>query len=288
MPYDPSSGRTTALERGDGAAELVFAGPGLTGRGPGNGLTHLYQHDPCRVLFPRAEPGHPPTAVLLTTSGGLTGGDRVRLSFQAREGAAATITSQAAEKIYRALDAECRIDIDIDIGQAWLEWLPQETILFDGAKLRRRTTVHATSESRFFAAEMLVFGRIARGERLATGFLHDAWRIHRDGRLVWADALRLEGDIAAALARPAAFDGGQAVATAIYVAQDAAMHLDLARALLEPAESRAAATVVNGILLARFVGRDPAAVRGDLIRYLCGLRQAAGGWPAHLPRVWYH
>src|SRR5215472_13997928 len=127
MPFDPSSGRSVLLERGDGAAELVFAG-----RGPGGGLAHLYQHDPCRVLFPRAEPGHPPTAVLLTTSGGLTGGDRVRLSFAARDGAVATITSQAAEKIYRALDDDCRIDIGIDTGQAWLEWLPQETILFDG------------------------------------------------------------------------------------------------------------------------------------------------------------
>ena len=283
MPYDPTSGRTTALERGDGAAELVFAG-----RGPANGLVHLYQHDPCRVLFPRSEPGHPPTAVLLTTSGGLTGGDRLRLAFAAREGAAVTITAQAAEKIYRALDDDCRIDIEIDVGRAWLEWLPQETILFDGAKLSRRTIVRTTSESRFLAAEMLVFGRIARGERLAAGFLHDAWRIQRDGRLVWADALRLDGDVAAALARPAAFDGAQAVATAIYAGADAAAQLERARALLEPAESRAAATVVNGILLARFVGRDAAAVRRDLIQYLCGLRQAAGGWPPRLPRVWYH
>lgn len=283
MPYDPYSGRTTALERGDGAAELVFAG-----RGPGNGLLHLYQSDPCRVLFPRAEPGHPPTAVLLTTSGGLTGGDRVRLSFAAREGAAATITSQAAEKIYRALDGECRIDIAIDVGKAWLEWLPQETILFDGARLSRRTTLTTMHDSRLLASEMLVFGRIARGESFTSGFLHDAWRIHRDGRLVWADALRLDGDIAAALARPAAFDGARAVATAVYVAADAAAHLDLARALLEPADSWAAATVVNDILLARFIGRDAASVRRDLIAYLCGLRQAAGGWPARLPRVWYH
>ncbi len=271
-----------ALERGDGAAELAFVG-----RGPGGGLHHLYQSDPCRVLFPRAEPGHPPVAVLLTTSGGLTGGDRLRLDFAARDGAAATITSQAAEKIYRALDDDCRIDIGLDIGEAWLEWLPQETILFDGAKLARRTTVRATRASRLLASEMLVFGRIARGERFTTGSLYDGWRIYREGRLVWADALRLEGDVAAALARPAAFDGAEALATAVYVAEDAAAHLEPARALLEPAASRAAATVVNGVLLARFVG-DAVTVRRDLIAYLCGLRRAAGGWPPRLPRVWYH
>ena len=283
MPYDPHSGRSVALERGDGVAELAFAG-----RGPGGGLRHLYQSDPCRVLFPRAEPGHPPVAVLLTTSGGLTGGDRLRLDFAAREGAAATITSQAAEKIYRALDDDCRIDIAIDVDDAWLEWLPQETILFDGAKLARRTTVRAAHGSRLLASEMLVFGRIARGERFATGRLLDGWRIYRDGHLVWADALRLDGDVAAAVARPAAFDGAKAVATAVYVADDAAAHLDRARELLDAAKSRAAATVVNGLLLARFIGGDAAAVRADLIGYLCGLRQAAGGWPARLPRVWYH
>ena len=272
-----------ALERGDGAAELVFAG-----RGPGGGLAHLYHSDPCRVLFPRAEPGQPPTAVLLTTSGGLTGGDRLRVGLAARDGAAVTVTSQAAEKIYRALDEDCRIDIDIDVDRAWLEWLPQETILFEGARLRRHTRLNATSDSRVLASEMLVFGRTARGESFASGLLHDGWRVYRDGRLVWADALRLEGDVAATLARRAAFDGARAVATALYVAGDAAGHLDRARALLEAAESRAAATVVNGVLLARFVGRDAAAVRRDLIAYLCGLRQAAGGWPPRLPRVWDH
>lgn len=272
-----------ALERGDGVAELVFAG-----RGPGSGVAHLYQSDPCRVLFPRAEPGQPPTAVLLTTSGGLTGGDRLRLAFAARDGATVTITSQAAEKIYRALDEACRIEVDIDVGDASLEWLPQETILFDGARLRRRTRVTAARDSRALLSEMIVFGRTARGERFTSGALYDGWRVYREDRLIWADALRLDGDVAAALARPAAFDGARAVATAIYVAEDAAGHLDLARALLDEAESRAAATVVNGILLARFIGRDAAAVRRGLIAYLCGLRQAAGGWPPRLPRVWYH
>ena len=267
----------------DGAAAIGFGCRGGVTR-----LDHLYQRDPLRVLFPAPAAGDPLLAVLLTTSGGLTGGDRLRLSFAARDGAAATITSQAAEKIYRALDEECRIDIAIDVGRAWLEWLPQETILFDGARLSRRTTIDTARESRLLASEMLVFGRIARGESFASGALHDAWRITRDGRLVWADALGLEGDIAALLGRTAAFDSARAVATAVYVAADAPAHLDLARALLEPADSWAGATVVNDILLARFVGRDAASVRRDLTGYLCGLRQAAGGWPARLPRVWYH
>ena len=284
MPFDPQSGRSFALERGDGAAELIFAARGAGG----NGLAHLYQTDPCRVLFPRAEPGHPPTAVLLTTSGGLTGGDRVRISMAARDGAVATVTSQAAEKIYRALEGDCLIDVAVNVGRAWLEWLPQETILFDGARLRRRTEVVVAPGGRFLGCEMLVFGRAARGESMTSGYLHDGWRIRRRGALVWADALRLDGDIAAALGHPFSFDGATAMATAVYVADEAERHLELARASLEGASSKAAVTVVNGVLLARFIGRNAADVRRDLVAYLCALRQAAGGWPAVLPRVWYH
>jgi len=284
LPFDPQSGRSPALERGDGAAELIFAahGPG------GSGLAHLYQTDPCRVLFPRAEPGHPPTAVLLTTSGGLTGGDRLRISIAAHDGAVATVTAQAAEKIYRALDGDCRIDVAVDVGRAWLEWLPQETILFDGSRLRRRTEIVAAPGGRFLGCEMLVFGRTARGESMTSGFLHDSWRIRCGGALVWADALRLDGDIAAALENPFGFDRAKAIATAVYIADDAERHLELARGSLDQASSTAAVTVVNGVLLARFIGRAAADVRRDLVTYLCALRQAAGGWPPALPRVWYH
>jgi urease accessory protein len=269
------------MQRGDGAAELVFAS-----RGPGSGLAHLFHTDPCRVLFPRAETGHPPTAVLLTISGGLAGGDRLRVSITARDGAAATVTSAAAEKIYRSLGPDTCIDIKIGVERAWLEFLPQETILFEGARLRRHTEIDVAPGARFLGCEMMVFGRIARGETFSSGLLFDRWQIRRAGRLIWADALRLDGDIAATLAQPAAFGGARAVASVVYVSDDPAAHLEAARELIAAAQGRAGVTVVNGVLLARFIGADPALLRRDLIAYLVGLRHKAGGWPASLPRVW--
>jgi len=247
----------------------------------------LFETGGLRWRFPRARGSC--EAAIVNVGGGVAGGDALRFDLTLGHAAAVEATTVAAEKIYRSEGPEARIETRLALeAQARLSWLPQETILFDGARLARRTTVATTRESRLLASEMLVFGRTARGESFASGFLHDAWRITRDGKLVWADALTLEGDIATALARPAAFAGARATATVVYVATDAAAHLDTARALLESADSWAAATVVNEILLARFVGRDAASVRRDLIGYLCGLRQAAGGWPAQLPRVWYH
>jgi urease accessory protein len=270
------------LERGDGAAEIAFAR-----RGEATVLARLYQRTPCRVLFPLPEPGDLPVAALLTTSGGLAGGDRLRLSIAVEAGARAVAATVAAEKIYRSLGPEAEVEVMLAVGAGgWLEWLPQETILFDGARLKRRLFADLASGAKLLAAETLVFGRTARGEGFARGLLHESWRVRRDGKLAWADALRLEGDIAARLASPAAFAGARALATAVYVGADAADHLTLARALAESESCRGGATLVNGVLLARFLGTRAEAVRAALARYLSALRRAAGGLPPTLPRLW--
>lgn len=280
MPYDTSHARPpAALQRGDGAAELVFS----------PALSHLYQRSPCRVLFPNVEAGEPPNAVLLTTCGGLTGGDRVRTTVTVEQGAMATVTSQAAEKIYRSLGEDCRVEATLTAGaDAWLEFLPHETILFDGARLRRTTELHVAPGGKLLACEMVVFGRVARGEEFRRGFLRDAWTVRQANRLVWTDALKLGDDIPLLLAGVSTFAGARAMASALYVADDAASHLEAARELLAEAGSQAGVTVVNGILLARFLGADAGQVRNDLGVYLAGLRQGAAGLARRLPRVWYH
>jgi urease accessory protein len=193
-------------------------------------LARLYHHDPMRVLFPNPRTGDLPVATLVTTSGGLVGGDRLDISLSVGPDAQALITTQAAEKIYRSTGADVRITAEISVESgAWLEWLPQETILFDGARLRRSTSLALSGSARLLAGELLVFGRIARGERFAYGLARDAWEVRRDGRLVWGDALHLDGDIATILDHPACFGGATAYGTILYAAPDAVEHLDAAR-----------------------------------------------------------
>jgi urease accessory protein len=284
VPAPPEPKADPGLERCRGVADIRFA----AGRdGAVSGIASLYQKTPCRVLFPRVEAGDPVTAVLLTTSGGLTGGDALEIAIRAEAGARATATTQAAEKIYRSLGPDCTIDVRLEAeAGAWLEWLPQETILFDRARLVRRNRVELASQARLLALEMLVFGREAHGERLHTGRFLDTWRVHYGDRLVWADGLSLEGDLAAALARRPGFDGARALATVIYVASDAADRLEEARALLEGASSRAGATCIGPVLIARFLGPDVLALRTDVVRFAAGFRAVAMGLPARLPRVW--
>jgi urease accessory protein len=261
--WDSVSEARPRLQRSDGGYDIALAA-----RDARTHAARLYATDPCRVLFPSFDPGEPTTAVLLTTSGGLAGGDRIAGRVSAAAGTEAVITSQAAEKIYRSLGPATEIDVSVRAeADARLAWLPQETILFDRARLRRTLTFHVAPEARLIAAEILVFGRVARGERFSTGLLFDRWRIHRDGALVWADAIRLEHDIPAVLAHPAGFAGATAYGTLVYVGPDAAAH------------ANPNATLIGPVLLSRFLG-DAGSIRAEIA-------SACAALSVRLPRLWY-
>ena len=251
-------------------------------------LATLYHHDPLRVLMPTPRRDDLPIAVLATTSGGMVGGDRMDIALSVGAGAKALITTQAAEKVYRSTGADCRIDTDLSVEEGgWLEWMPQEAIVFEGSRLRRLTRIDLSGDGRAIAGEMLVFGRAAFGETVTRGLIRDAWEVARDGRLVWADALHLDDDIAEALAHPAGFGGAAACATLLHAAPDAARHLDAVRALAEPIEgARVGATALDGLLIVRILGGDARAVRRAYAALWSGLRAEAAGLPTRLPRLW--
>jgi urease accessory protein len=271
----------------DGVAEIRFGYRGGVTR-----LDHLYQHDPLRVLFPAPAAGDPLLAVLLTTSGGLVAGDRLDIAVGLAAGAAAHVTASAAEKIYRSTGPTTTILHSLSVASgAVLEFLPQETILFEGARLRRETTVELAPDAAFLGGDIVVFGRRARGEKFTKGFLHGVWEIRRDGRLVWGDALHLEDDIAAIIADPACFDGAAAFATMILApaGQNPSALVQGAREFQSADAAsgvRAGVTVVAGLLVARWLAADAALLRRAYAGLAGHLRQAAMGLPPSLPRLW--
>jgi urease accessory protein len=256
-------------------------------------LTHLYQRDPLRVLFPMPAAGDPTLAVLLTTSGGLVAGDRLDIGVRLAMGAAAHVTASAAEKVYRSLGPTTTIRQSISVGAgAALEFLPLETILFDGARLYRETAVELGPGAAFLGGDILVFGRRARGERFTRGFLREVWQVRREGRLVWGDALHLEDDVAGIIDDPACLDGAAASATMILApaGQEARGFLDSAREIQSfgsTGELRAGVTAIAGLVIARWLAADAAALRRAYADLACHLRQVAMGLPPLLPRLWH-
>ena len=252
-------------------------------RGEQTVLDSLRQDGCLKARFPRVEPGRFAEAVTLNSAGGVAGGDRLTVTIGAGPGTAGVVASQAAERMYRALPgavAEVATRLEVAEG-AVLEWLPQETILFDGCALRRTLDVAVAPGAVFLGVESLVFGRAAMGEEVRTARLLDRVTLRVGGRLVLQDAVRFDGAVAPVLARRAAAGGGRAVATIWRAGPGAEAMLEAVRTELLVPGVEAGASVVEGVLVARVVAETGASLRKSVV---AGLNILRGG--RTLPRVW--
>ncbi len=277
-PFD--SAAAPVLQRTKGAAAC-----GFKKRGGKTVLDRLHQSGSFKVRLPRLDPGQAPEAVLLNTAGGLTGGDSLMFEGALAEGCEAVFTTQASERGYRALSGDARVASHLEAGAgSTLAWLPQETILFDGARLKRTFEVDLEGDAALIAHESIIFGRAAMGEVMNTGAFSDVWRIRRDGRLIHADALRIEGPIAKVLGYAATLGNARAMATILYAAPDAEDRLQAARDIIDglsPAIGIAGASAWQEKLIIRAVADTGAGLRRIVEPLITNLR---GGKP--MPRVW--
>jgi urease accessory protein len=263
-----------ALQRAQGAGRIaVKAEDGATR------LARLYQDGCAKIRLPTDHAARGLEAVLINTSGGLTGGDRMSWRVEAEAGARLTLTTQACEKIYRARDGRAEVAVSLNAAPgARIDWLPQETILFDGAALSRTLEADLAEGARLLAVEAVVLGRTAMGETVRRGTLRDRWRIRREGKLVFADDLRFEGPVAEVTALAPTLAGGKAFASLLMVADDAERFLAPVRAAIG---QTGGASAFDGKLFARIVAADGLSLRRALLPAIASLRD---GEPC--PRVW--
>jgi urease accessory protein len=239
----------------------------------------LHESGSLRVRFPSPEE-EGLSAVFVNTAGGVAGGDRFDIDIAAGEGARLTLTTAAAEKIYRAESSPALLNISLKAAAgSHLGWLPQETILFDRARVSRQIDIDLADSASLLLCEIVVFGRTAMGERMLQGEFVDRWRIRRGGRLVFSETIRLDGDIGTKLASPAIAKGGVAIGTALIVPGDEAL-VENIRTLSESFGGEVGISAWNGFAMARFCAQDAARLRADMIAVL---GRASG---SALPRIW--
>jgi urease accessory protein len=262
-----------AANRARGSITLsVAAQDGLTRR------KRVQESGSLRVRFPNADL-RDPQAVIVNTAGGIAGGDRFDFNLEVGAGSRLTVTTAAAEKVYRALGPDAGIGVTLSVGAgASLTWLPQETILFDRAALTRTIDIDLAESASLLLLESIVFGRSAMGETVEQGKLFDRWRVRCGGRLVLAETIRLEGGIAQIMAEPAAANGGAAIASLLIVPGDESKVAAL-RALSENFAGEVGVSAWNGIAMVRLCAPDGAALRRDLVAILAALQIT-------LPRLW--
>lgn len=242
-------------------------------------VDRLYQAGSARCLFPRGD-GRRLNAVFLNTSGGVTGGDRMRFSAQAGRGSSLTVTTQACERAYKAQPGEIgrvRNALSIEDG-ARLNWMPQETILFEGSSLDRCLRIDMQGRARLLMVEPLVFGRAAMGETLHDCRFRDRIEITRNARPIYMDAMRFQGDVTAHLARANIAGGAGAMANVVLIDPTAQRHLDPVRSLLP--DTAGASLLAEDILVARVLATDSFTLRKALLPVLSLLNDT------EIPRCW--
>jgi len=270
------------LQRAEGTCRIVIGGSKR-----GTRIMDLYQQSPIRVLFPRTGDDRRLEAVLVNTSGGVAGGDRFQLSVTALDGASIAVTTQAAEKVYQALDDSAHITTKLTVRDgAKLAWLPQETIIFNHARIRRRTEIEVSPGSEVLALECLVLGRAARGERLSAGAITDIWNVRTNGGLQWAEAFRLTDDIFSRLSRKALLWDSTALATLLYFGPNLEDRLQLIRTQSVSFDCRCGATQVGGMVVARFAARSSFELKAALRKLLQELGSDLASGPFRVPKMW--
>jgi urease accessory protein len=270
------------LQRAEGSVRIV-----LSGSEKGNRIMDVFQRSPIRIMFPRTDGGAAEEAVLVNTAGGIAGGDRLECDVTALANASIAVTSQAAEKVYRALNEPARIATRLKACEsAKLAWLPQETIVFNCARLSRATEIELSSGAELLALEWLVLGRAAHGEKLAGGHITDSWRVKKDGRLVWADTFRATDEVFAHLERKALLSDCNAVGTLVYFGPNLDTRLELLRDIALSLECRCAATSLGGLIIIRFAARVSSDLRLALGSFLQQFSRELGPGPFRVPKMW--
>lgn len=265
----------TAPQRSFGKASVGF---GL--RGARVALQTLRQQGSAKAILPRVE-GSVPEVVFLNTSGGLTSGDRLEYRLDLGDGCRAVATTQTAERCYQCDAGAAVIEVTVEVGAGGrIDWLPQETILFDGADVRRRTTIDLAASASCLVMEAVLLGRAAMGETVRTLAFRDTRRINRAGRPVYVEAVDLGCPALLGCNRPAILGAARAFASLVFLADGAEDAARALRPLLDEPGVEAAISGFDGKCVARFVARDGWPLRRQLLRLLPQLLARP------LPRVW--
>jgi len=219
---------------------------------------------------------------LLHPPGGVVAGDQLSITATVEPDAQALITTPAAGKFYRSGGGEARQNVNLKVAEnASLEWLPPETIVYEGARLSSSTTIDLAEHGQFIGWEILALGRPAAGEGFDNGAASLNWRISRAGRLFYLERLRLDAE--AFQARWGLF--GHSACGTLFVYPATAWQLAAVQELIGD-EANRGVTLIEGLLICRGLDRRADLLKGFFERVWGLVRGEVVGKAVCLPRIW--
>lgn len=226
---------------------------------------------------------------ILHTAGGMVGGDQLSQSIHLQSNAHAVITTAAASKVYRSNGLFAGVDVEIEVGdQACLDYLPRETILFNGAQYQQNLRVNLASTATWLGWEIVRFGRSARGEKLLQGEARSRTEVWQNQQLIWVDCPWLPAR-KQVWDTPHGLGGCPLVGTLVWLGKPVPPEMmNQVRKLWNEAETtgEAGTTALMSGLLCRYRGHSRAEVINWFTNVWQLLRQWDGKEALVTPRVW--
>tara|TARA_Y100000813_G_scaffold192564_1_gene170793 strand:- start:4446 stop:5261 length:816 start_codon:yes stop_codon:yes gene_type:complete len=251
-------------------------------------LKDLYQENPVKILFPKKLSNEIITAAFVTTSGGIVGGDKLDIIVKTCKKSEVQLYQQAAEKVYKNHKKPSIINISLTSEEgSWLEWLPQETILFENSNYIKKNSLHVNTNGRLMVGEMLFLGRHAMGEINTKGTIREIWEIFFDDRLIWLDNFYID-DMDYIVKHPAGLNGANAFASIVYTSANVLNYIDEARKIIKEFKNiRIGITVIDNVFICKMLSCDQYLLRKYYGIIWAKFRKLFGNYQATLPRLWY-
>ncbi len=248
---------------------------------------------PLRILKPLYPEGNDIChGVIVHPPGGIVAGDSLAVDVRVDPGANAVITTPGAQKWYRSTGKQASAMTRLHVADgASLEWMPQETIVFDGTSAQQSLEITLAHEARFFGWEMLCLGRTTRGERFTSGDFRQRIRLVRAGAgaPLWRESMVIVGDDPL-LSSPLGLRSKPVTATAWVAFPVGTSNTDQllgdVRTTLGDHTFAAASAPEPGLIVVKVIGDAPETVRNLLIAVWSKIRMQVFGRKPELPRIW--
>ena len=259
------------LERATGTLKATIIGSG-------NRIGELYQKGSSRLFFPKNF-SKTMECVLINTAGGITGGDKFKCSIKASEESSILVTTQASEKVYRAINGSAEVETQLSISKnSKLVWLPQDTILFSESNLSRKIIIHIEDGAEFLAFDQIVLGRSAMGENIVKSNLHDNWKIYYRNKLIYFDQSGWKNNVPL---NCAGLKNIRSYASFFYVGPKVEAYEQKLKNIKQVIKNvYLGSSLRNDCLLVRMFGSDAKAIKDRAIHLLRDI------WQLDIPNVW--
>ena len=156
-------------------------------------LSHSSHHGPLMVQRPFYPEGDTCHVYILHPPSGIVAGDALTITAKAHGDSSALITTPAAAKFYRSEGRIAKQQVQLSVADnAALEWLPQETIVYEGAKVSSQLQLNLAAAARFIGWEILVLGRPAANEGFSAGSVTLNWQVRRAEKIYYQERLQLD------------------------------------------------------------------------------------------------